>query len=105
MIVKSHSGRIDEVLPTSPVNLEPDHSQTKFPAKILYPSDFFPYSDKQMQTITNEFIALLEGHLKVKKLSLSISERWTLCPPDEAGEKSLSEFLAKVRGPRIVAHG
>lgn len=69
----------------------------QFPRKILYPTDFLPYGDSKMQAIADEFVKHLEGYLEVERSVISISERWSKCPPTQANGRSIREFLEKVR--------
>ncbi|KAH6658971.1 amidase signature domain-containing protein [Truncatella angustata] len=66
-----------------------------FPRSILYPTDFFPQSDKVQQGLRDNFVNILEDFLGVKKTSFSIADRWAANPPEEAEGKSLAEFASK----------
>lgn len=74
-------------------------TELKLPPAILYPTDFFPQSDKQQQLLTDDFVTMLETYLDVKKIEFSISKRWDANPPHEAGGKSLADYTRKVNSP------
>lgn len=65
------------------------------PKRILYPSDFFPHSNARQQTMVDDYVDVLESYLGVKRITFSFVERWSQCPPEEAGGKPLKEFLSK----------
>jgi hypothetical protein len=46
--------------------------------------------------MVDEFVRVLEEFLGVQKVELGIAERWSQCPRESAGGKSLQEFLSKV---------
>ena len=46
--------------------------------------------------MVDDYVDVLESYLEVKRTTFSFVERWSLCPPEEAGGKPLKEFLAKV---------
>lgn len=68
----------------------------QYPRKILYATDFFPHQNPEQQAMVNEFVQSLEVLLGVKKTEISIAERWSQCPPGEAGQKSIRDYLDKV---------
>ena len=49
--------------------------------------------------MVDTFITVLEKFLGVKAIRFSLAERWRLCPPPEAGDRSIKEYLAQVRHP------
>ncbi|MCJ1461355.1 hypothetical protein MMC28_011737 [Mycoblastus sanguinarius] len=65
------------------------------PKRILYPIDFFPHSNAKQQAMVNDYVDVLESYLGVKRTTFSFVERWSQCPPEEAGGKPLKEFLSK----------
>ncbi|KAL8830608.1 MAG: hypothetical protein Q9191_001333 [Dirinaria sp. TL-2023a] len=67
----------------------------KFPSKILYPEDFFPHSNRKQQAMVDTFVTVLEKFLGVKAIRTSLAERWRQCPPLEAGDHSITEYLAQ----------
>ena len=71
----------------------------KFPSKLLYPEDFFPHSNKNQQAMVDKFVTVLEAFLGVKAVRFSLAERWRQCPPSEAGDRSIEDYLAQVRQP------
>ena len=86
---------------SSTMNLE--KCTNRFPSKILYPLDFFPYSDRKHQAMVDEFVGVLERFLGAKRMEFSIAERWEKCPPREAEGKPLKQYLAKVRNSLSAA--
>ena len=58
--------------------------------------DFFPQSDADQQHMSDEFTSIVEDFLGVKKTPISITEMWASNPPEEAGGKSLLEYLEMV---------
>lgn len=46
--------------------------------------------------MVDDYVNVLESYLGVKRTTFSFVERWSQCPPEEAGEKPLKEFLSKV---------
>lgn len=46
--------------------------------------------------MVNDYVNVLESYLGVKRTTFSFVERWSQCPPEEAGGKPLKEFLSKV---------
>ena len=68
----------------------------KFPSKILHPEDFFPHSKINQQTMVDKFVGVLENFLGVKAIRFSLAERWKQFPPSEAGDLSITEYLAQV---------
>lgn len=45
---------------------------------------------------------VFESYLGVKRTTFSFVERWSQCPPKEAGGKPLKQFLSKVSFPEIL---
>ncbi|KAK5079669.1 hypothetical protein LTR70_005984 [Exophiala xenobiotica] len=70
-------------------------SSRNYPKKILYPKEFFPHSNPTHQAMVNEYVAVLEAFLGVKKTEFSLVERWAQYPPPEAEGKSLKDYLNK----------
>lgn len=48
------------------------------------------------------YVDVLESYLGVKTTTFSFLERWSQCPPEEAGGKPLQQFLSKVSFPEIL---
>lgn len=71
-------------------------SWNQLPTEILYPADFYPVANTAQQAIIDEYVALLEDFLGVKKTEMSIADRWMQNPPMEADGKPVQEYLAKV---------
>ena len=46
--------------------------------------------------MVDDYVNILENYLGVKRTTFSFVERWSQCPPEEAGGKPLKEFLSKV---------
>ncbi|KAK0716702.1 putative amidase [Apiosordaria backusii] len=72
----------------------PDSSQ--FPKRLLYPLDFFPQADTEQQAMTEAFITIVEDFIGVKRTPISIADTWASSPPEEAGGKTLLEYLEMV---------
>lgn len=49
--------------------------------------------------MVDSFVAVLEEFLGVKAIRFSLAERWRQCPPPEAGDRSITEYLAQVKRP------
>ncbi|KAI1366286.1 putative amidase [Xylaria arbuscula] len=64
-----------------------------FPKRLLYPLDFFPQENTEQQAMTEAFIAIVEDYLGVKRTPISITDTWASNPPQEAGSKTLQEYL------------
>ena len=47
--------------------------------------------------MVDSFVAVLEEFLGVKAIRFSLAERWRQCPPSEAGDRSIKEYLAQVK--------
>ncbi|KAK4213124.1 amidase signature domain protein [Rhypophila decipiens] len=77
----------------------PDSSQ--FPKRLLYTLDFFLQGDAEQEAMSEEFITVLEKFLGVKRTCISIIDTWASNPPEEAGGKTLLEYLEMV-GSRNV---
>ena len=43
-----------------------------------------------------EFVRSLERVLEVTRTEVSIAERWSQCPPEEAGDKSIQDYFVEV---------
>ena len=69
---------------------------SRFPSKILYPSEFFPHTNPDHQRMVDEFVGVLERFLGIRKTTISLAERWNACPPEAAQGKSLREYLGEV---------
>ncbi|CAO1606053.1 hypothetical protein XANCAGTX0491_009552 [Xanthoria calcicola] len=67
------------------------------PTRILYPKEFFPVANDEHQTFLENYICVLESHLKTPRIEFSLVELWAWCPPAEAEGKSLSDYLGNVR--------
>ncbi|KAI0199400.1 putative amidase [Astrocystis sublimbata] len=65
----------------------------EFPKRLLYPLDFFPQPDAEQQAMSEEFIAIVEKFLGIKKTPISITDTWASNPPEEANGKTLQEYL------------
>lgn len=50
--------------------------------------------------MVDSFVTVLEGFLGVKAVRFSLAERWRQCPPSEAGDRSITDYLAQVRQSR-----
>ena len=68
----------------------------QFPAKILYPKEFFPVKNELYQAILEDYVSVLEKHMNTTRIEFSIVERWSQCPPDAAKGQSFREFLCQV---------
>lgn len=68
----------------------------QFPTKIIYPVDFFPYTNEKHQKMVDEFVSIFERFLGTKRIEFSIADRWAQCPPEQAGGKSLEDYLQNV---------
>lgn len=79
------------------MSLSPNMS--KFPTKILYPTEFFPVQEPAQQKMVESFVEILESFLGVKKTSFSLAETWAQSPPAEAEGKSLEDYAYTVRPP------
>lgn len=66
---------------------------SQYPRRILYPTDYFPYKNAAQQRMAEDFIAMLENFLGVKRIELSLADLWENKPPPEAKKKSLAEFI------------
>ncbi|KAF2818873.1 amidase signature enzyme [Ophiobolus disseminans] len=66
---------------------------SQFPKRLLYPSDFFPQADAEQQSMSDDFISIIEEFLGVKKTPISMTDTWASNPPSEAGAKTLQEYL------------
>ncbi|MCJ1248407.1 hypothetical protein MMC30_005624 [Trapelia coarctata] len=64
-------------------------------AKILYPLDYLPTSNKAQMRIIDGFVENLESVLGVSKTELRLKDVWAKAPPDGA-DKDMSEYLEKV---------
>ncbi|KAK0121858.1 hypothetical protein ONS95_010137 [Cadophora gregata] len=65
----------------------------KFPRRLLYPLDFFPQADTEQQKMSDAFVKVVESFLGVMRTPISIADTWISNPPEEAGNKSLLEYL------------
>ncbi|KAL8980441.1 MAG: hypothetical protein Q9205_004468, partial [Flavoplaca limonia] len=63
------------------------------PVQILYPKEFFPVANEEQQILLENYICVLESHLKTPRTDFSLVERWAKCPPQAAGGKSLQDYL------------
>lgn len=52
--------------------------------------------------MVEEFITVLEEYLGIKRTVFNIGERWSQCPPEQAGGKSLKEYLPQVSDPITI---
>lgn len=52
--------------------------------------------------MVDDYVHVLESYLDVKRTTFSFVERWSQCPPEEAGGKPLKEFLTKVSFVEIL---
>ena len=52
--------------------------------------------------MVDDYVNVLENYLGVKRTTFSFVERWSQCPPEEAGGKPLKEFLSKVSFLEII---
>lgn len=68
----------------------------KFPKRLLYPLDFFPQAGADQQAMSDAFVQVVERFLGVKRTPISITDTWAFNPPQEAGKKSLHEYLEMV---------
>lgn len=68
----------------------------QFPKRLLYPLDFFPQADADQQDMCEAFDTIVEEFLDVKRTPISIADTWASNPPQEAGMKSLQEYLEMV---------
>ncbi|KAH7302922.1 hypothetical protein B0I35DRAFT_455416 [Stachybotrys elegans] len=73
-----------------------ENANASRPTEILYPEDFFPMENPEQQALVERFIGDLESAIGIKATKISISERWRVSPPQEAGGRSIQEFLDKV---------
>ena len=46
--------------------------------------------------MVDEYVVVLESYLGVERITFTLIERWSQCPPEEARGNSLEEFLFKV---------
>ncbi|KAK4446469.1 amidase signature enzyme [Podospora aff. communis PSN243] len=67
----------------------------KYPKRILYPTDFLPYTEEPVQAIVEEFTVQLEKYLGVSRETINIAEIWDKNPPPEGKGKTIKEFLDK----------
>lgn len=67
----------------------------KYPKRILYPTDFLPYTEDPVEAILEEFVQKLESFLGIMRTKISIADIWTQSPPPEAKGKTIKEFLNK----------
>ncbi|KAF9765336.1 hypothetical protein IL306_002424 [Fusarium sp. DS 682] len=72
-----------------------EQSFSGFPSKILYPSEFYPLENEEQQALTEEFIAILEDFLGVRRTPFSFVEEWEKNPPKEAGGLALLKYTEK----------
>nr|POE88360.1 hypothetical protein CFP56_11589 [Quercus suber] len=70
---------------------------SKYPNRIIYPTDFFPLRDTGQQKMTQLFLANLESFLGVERTDMSFTELWRNTGPSKYRSRSPKEFLAKVR--------
>jgi hypothetical protein len=75
-------------------NIPQDFS--KFPSKILYPLEFYPLKNSKQQDLTEEFVAILEEFLGVKRTPFSFVEEWEKSPPKQAEGLPLLKYTEKV---------
>ncbi|KAI4231268.1 MAG: hypothetical protein LQ349_005714 [Xanthoria aureola] len=64
-----------------------------FPTRILYPKEFFPVANGEQQILLENYVCVLENHLKTSRTDFSLIDRWARCPPAEAEGKSLNDYL------------
>ncbi|KAF2652401.1 putative amidase [Lophiostoma macrostomum CBS 122681] len=71
---------------------------TKYPSRILYPTDFFPHGNAKHQAMVEELVSVLEKFLGTKRIEFNIADRWNRCPPAEAlGKPERSAFWSLCR--------
>ena len=46
--------------------------------------------------MVDEYVVVLESYLGVERITFTLIECWSQCPPEEAGANPLKEFLFKV---------
>ncbi|KAI4220314.1 MAG: hypothetical protein L6R36_007711, partial [Xanthoria steineri] len=63
------------------------------PTRTLYPKEFFPVANDEQQILLENYICVLESHLKAPRIEFSLVELWARRPPREAEGKSLHEYL------------
>jgi hypothetical protein len=68
----------------------------KYPAKILYPTEFFPHSNTLQQAMVDEYVSVLESFLGTKRENFSLVERWSQCPSAEAEGIGLRDYVGSV---------
>jgi hypothetical protein len=69
---------------------------SRFPRKILFPTDFFPNHDPATQKATENFVTTLEKFLGVERTAISFAAKWDETRPIEAHGKSLREYAEDV---------
>ncbi|KAL8651361.1 MAG: hypothetical protein Q9226_004742, partial [Calogaya cf. arnoldii] len=70
-----------------------DKESKALPTRILYPKEFFPVENENHQKLLENYICVLENHLKTSRTEFSLVERWERCPPAAAEGKSLQDYL------------
>ncbi|VUC36601.1 unnamed protein product [Clonostachys rosea] len=68
---------------------------SRFPSKILYPVEFYPLANEKQQSLTEEFITVIEDFLGVKRTPFSFVDEWEKSPPKEAEGLPLLEYTEK----------
>ncbi|KAF5665711.1 D-mandelate dehydrogenase [Fusarium denticulatum] len=58
---------------------------SEFPSKILIVKEFYPLANAQQQTMTDEFVKILEEYLGVKRTPFSSVREWEKNPPRKLG--------------------
>ncbi|KAL2680453.1 hypothetical protein Neosp_008054 [[Neocosmospora] mangrovei] len=53
-------------------------------------------ANPEQQALVDRFVGDLEAYLGIKATKMNIADRWRQCPPDEAGGRTIEEFLEKV---------
>ncbi|KAJ5811409.1 amidase [Penicillium riverlandense] len=78
---------------------------SEHPTEIIYPTDWYPCNDENMQRMTEEFLAALENYLGVKHTKISLIELWTQTAPAGLHDRALVDFLRGIAGKVNVFDG
>jgi hypothetical protein len=79
--------------------LKAEKSGNPQPVSIIFPSDFWPVSNKAQMDLVDRFVEDLESSHGVKKTQLLIKDLWKETAPSEADNGDVEHYLKDVSMP------
>lgn len=68
----------------------------KFPTKLIYPTDWFPYKVESQQAINEAYLSALEKTLGIRRTEVNLADEWKRTAPIALRNIPIDEYLKNV---------